>query len=415
MAEDKNRRNRPRPWIWLGLAVILVLVFFIARSLLREQLSVRVVTVGHEELRNTISTNGRVEPEAEIDFYSPISTTVKTVNVMAGDKVGPGKVLMVLDDVDARAREAAAQSGVKAAQAALDAALHNGTQEQQQMAAADLTRAKLERDQAQHDLDALTRLNSTGAASAGEVAGARSRLQTAEASLQAAQLASTSRYSPMDVDRARAALADAEASLTSARNIVEKTVLRATTSGTVYDVEAARTEFVEQGKLLLKMADLSKQRVRAYFDEPDIGHLAAGQNVLIKWDARPGREWHGHLIRPPVTIVEHGTRHVGEVLVSVDDDADRALLPDTNVNVTVTTSSEPNVLSIPREALFSQNGQPYVFKVSGDTLVRTPVVTESVNLTRVSILQGLKDGDQVATGTLSGQQLQEDVQIKVVR
>ena len=400
--------------MWLGLVVILILVFFVTRSFLRQQLPVRVVTVGHEELRNTISTNGHVEPEAEFDFYSPISTTVKAVNVMPGDKVGPGKILMVLDDVDARAREAAAQSGVKSAQAGLEAALHNGTQEQQQMAAADLTRAKLERDQAKHDLDALMRLNSTGAASAGEVSGARSRLQTAEASLQAAQLASTSRYSPMDIDRARAALADAEANLTSARNLVERTVLRATTHGTVYDVEASKTEFVEQGKLLIKMADLSKQRVRAYFDEPDIGHLSSGQNVLIKWDARPGREWHGHVIRPPVTIVEHGTRHVGEVLVSVDDDSDGALLPDTNVNVTVTTSSEPGVLSIPREALFSQNGQPYVFKVSGDTLVRAQVVTGIVNLTRVSILQGLKDGDKVATGSLSGQPLEADVPIKVV-
>lgn len=400
--------------MWLGLVVILILVFFVTRSFLRQQMTIHAATVGHEELRNTISTNGRVEPEAEVDFYSPISTTVKTVNVLPGDKVGPGKVLMVLDDVDARAREAAAESGVKAAQAGLQAALHNGTQEQQQMAAADLTRAKLERDQAQHDLDALTRLNSTGAASAGEVAGARSRLQTAEANLQAAQLASTNRYSPMDIDRARAALADAEANLTSARNTVDRTVLRATTRGTVYDVEASKTEFVEQGKLLIKMADLAKERVRAYFDEPDIGHLASGQNVIIKWDARPGREWHGHILRPPATIVEHGTRHVGEVLVSVDDDSDGALLPDTNVNVTVTTSSEPGVLSIPREALFSQNGQPYVFKVSGDTLVRAPVVTGIVNLTRVSILQGLKDGDKVATGSLTGQPLEADVPIKVV-
>lgn len=400
--------------MWLALVVILILVFFVTRSFLRQQMSIHATTVGHEELRRTVPTNGRVEPESEVDFYSPISTTVKAVNVMPGDKVGPGKVLMVLDDVDARAREAAAQSGVKAAQAGLEAALHNGTQEQQQMAAADLTRAKLERDQAQHDLDALIRLNSTGAASAGEVAGARSRLQTAEASLQAAQLASTSRYSPMDIDRARAALADAEANLTSARNIVDRTVLRATTRGTVYDVEGSKSEFVEQGKLLIKMADLSKERVRAYFDEPDIGSLAAGQNVLIKWDAHPGREWHGHILRPPATIVEHGTRHVGEVLVSVDDDSDGALLPDTNVNVTVTISSEPNVLSIPREALFSQNGQPYVFKVSGDTLVRAPVVTGIVNLTRVSILQGLQDGDKVATGSLSGQPLEENVPIKVV-
>ena len=414
MAEDKNRSNRLRPWLWWGLIIVLILVFFVTRYMLRDQLSVRVAEVGHEELRNTISTNGRVEPNVDYSFYSPISTTVKSVNALPGDKVKAGQVLLVLDDLDARAREATALSGVKSAQVALDAALHNGTQEQQQMAAADVTRAKLERDQAQHDLDALTRLNSTGAASAGEVAAARSRLQTAEASLNAAHLASTSRYSSSDVERARAALADAQANLAAARSVVEKTVIRAPAAGTVYDVEVAKTEYAEQGKLILRMADLTKERVRAYFDEPDIGHLEAGQKIIIKWDAKPGKEWHGHVDRPPITVITYGTRHVGEVLVSIDD-ANGTLLPDTNVNVTVTTSSEPGVLSIPREALFSQNGQPYVFKVNGDTLVRTQVVTGIVNLTRVAILSGLKDGDRVATGTLSTQPLQEGVQIKVVR
>lgn len=414
MAEDKNRSKRPRLLLWVGLAVVLIIVFFVTRYLLRDQLSVRVADVGHEELRNTISTNGRVEPNVDYSFYSPISTTVKSVNVVPGDKVPVGKVLLVLDDVDARAREASARSGVKSAQVALDAALHNGTQEQQQMAAADLARAKLERDQAQHDVEALTRLNATGAASASEVAAARSRLATAEASLQAAQLAATSRYSAADVERARAALADAEANLAAAHSVVEKTVLRSPIAGTVYDIEAAKTEFVEQGKLLMRMADLSKERVRAYFDEPDIGHLAAGQKIVIKWDARPGKEWQGHIERPPITVITYGTRHVGEVLVSIDD-ADGVLLPETNVNVTVTTSSEPGVLSIPREALFSQNGQPYVYKVSGNSLVRTQVITGIVNLTRVAILRGLKDGDQVATGSLSGQPLQEGIPIKVVR
>jgi HlyD family secretion protein len=414
MAEDKNRSTRLRLWLWRSLGLILVLVFFVTRYLLREQLTVRVAQVGHEELRNTISTNGRVEPQNDYSFFSPISTTVKQVNVTPGDKVKAGQVLIVLDDVEARAREATALSGVKSAQTALDAALNNGTQEQRQMAAADLTRAKLERDQAQRDLDALTRLNSTGAASAGEVAAARSRLQTAEASLHAAQLGATSRYSAGDVERARAALHDAESNLAAARSILEKTVIRAPIAGTVYVVEVGRTEYAEQGKLLLKMADLTEERVRAYFDEPDIGHIEAGQKIVIKWDARPGKDWHGHVDRPPITVITYGTRHVGEVLVNMDD-SDGTLLPDTNVNVTVTTSSEPGVLSIPREALFSQNGQPYVFKVSGDSLVRTQVVTGIVNLTRVAILSGLRDGDQVATASLSGQPLQEGVPIKVAR
>ncbi|MGC1463304.1 MAG: efflux RND transporter periplasmic adaptor subunit [Terracidiphilus sp.] len=394
--------------------MILILVFFLTRYLLRDQLTVRESRVDREVLLNTISTNGKVEPEVNYQFYSPISTTVKAVYVQAGDKVPAGKLLMLLDDTDARAREATAESGVKAAQASLDAATHNGTQEQRQMAAGDIARTRLERDQARHDLDALTKLNSAGAASASEVSAARERLQTAEASLHASEESAGSRYSSAEVARAQAALADAEAGLAAARKVVSQTAIHAPMAGTVYSVDAARTEYAEQGKLLMQIADLGNERVRAYFDEPDIGRLQAGQKIVIKWDAKPGQEWHGHIERAPVTVITYGTRNVGVVLVGIDDE-DGTLLPDTNVNVTVTTSSEPDALSIPREALYSSNGKPYVFKVVKDNLVRTPVVTSITNLTRVAIVSGLNEGDWVATGTLSGQPLQEGVPVKVVR
>ncbi len=400
--------------MWRSLAVVLILVFFATRYMLRGQLQVRASQVDREVLLNTLSTNGKVEPEVNYQFYSPITTTVKAVYVQAGDKVPAGKLLMLLDDTEARAREATAESGVKAAQAALDAATHNGTQEQRQMAAGDIARARLERDQAQHDLDALTKLNSTGAASASEVSAARQRLQTAEASLSASESSAVNRYSPAEVARAQAALADAQAGLEAAKKVVAQTAIHAPVAGTVYSVDAAHTEYAEQGKLLMQMADLSDERVRAYFDEPDIGRLAAGQKILIKWDAKPGREWHGHIERAPVNVITYGTRNVGVVLVGIDDE-DGGLLPDTNVNVTVTTSSEPNALSIPREALYSSNGKPYVFKVVNNSLVRTPIVTSITNLTRVAIVSGLNEGDWVATGTTSGQALQDGVPIKVVR
>jgi HlyD family secretion protein len=105
---------------------------------------------------------------------------------------------------------------------------------------------------------------------------------------------------------------------------------------------------------------------------------------------------------------------VGEVLVQIDGD-DGGLLPDTNVTVTVTTSSQSDVLSIPREALYTENGKSYVFRVVNDELKRTPVVIGTFNLTQAAIISGLKEGDQVATGTTSGQPLQEGVPIKVAQ
>ena len=411
---NQDRTQTVRLWFWRGSAVLLIVVFFVVRALTRDQLQVRVVAAADVQLVSTISTNGRVEPEANFEVHSPIATTVKAVYVQPGDQVAAGKVLLVLDDVEARAREATAESGVRAALAALEAVTQNGTQQERQMTAADVMRERLERDNARRDLDALTKLNSTGAASSSEVAAARQRLDTAEVSLRALDQSQNSRYSHAEIERARAALADAEANRAAMQQVVAQTVVRAPVAGTVYSLDAGATDFVEEGKLLLQLADLHRERVRAYFDEPEIGRLAVGQKIQIKWDAKPGRIWNGHIERTPVTVINLGTRSVGEVLVKIDD-VDGDLLPDTNVTVTVTLSSEPNSLSVPREALRLENGKPYVFKVVKGGLQRTYVTTGTINLTQVAILSGLVNGDLVATGTLSGQPLQEGVPIKVVR
>jgi HlyD family secretion protein len=269
----------------------------------------------------------------------------------------------------------------------------------------------LERDLAQRDLDALQKLNSTGAASPSEVAAARSRLALAETNLHASEQSVQSRYSSADVARAQAALADAQANERAVEHVLAQTSVHATVSGTVYSLNTKATEFAEEGKLLLQMADLHHERVRAYFDEPEIGRLAVGQKILIKWDAKAGVVWHGHIERTPVTVITYGTRTVGEVLIHIDDN-DGQLLPDTNVTVTVTISSEADVLSIPREALRTENGNSYVYKIVNDQLKRTPVRIGTLNLTQVAIQSGLNDGDWVATGTTTGQPLQEGFPIQ---
>src|ERR1700674_3640720 len=121
MAKESKELNWR--WVWLGAAVILVLVFLSVRSLTRERLQVRAVQVSRQSLESTVSTNGRVEPEEPIE----VNRTLETPEIR-----------------------------VKTSQAALEAATHNGTQEKKQASAAEMARARLDRDQAQRDLNALT-------------------------------------------------------------------------------------------------------------------------------------------------------------------------------------------------------------------------------------------------------------------
>src|SRR6266436_3744658 len=168
----QERKQLSWRWAWLGAVIILVLVFMSVRSLTRDRLEVRVAQASHQSISSTIRNNGRAAPLSNYGVPCPIATTVKAVYVSPGDRVPAGKLLMVLDDVQARARLATAQAYVKNAEAAVEAATHNGTREQQQASDAEITRARMDRDQAQHDLDALTKLNASGAASASEVAAA---------------------------------------------------------------------------------------------------------------------------------------------------------------------------------------------------------------------------------------------------
>ncbi len=412
MSEARSQTSRWR--LWAGAIVVLLAVFFTARYFLRERLPVRVAAVEHAMLVNTVSTDGRVEPTVNYQFYSPIATTVKAVYAQEGDTVPAGKLLVTMDDVAAKAQVATAESAVRSAEANLDAVTHNGTQAERQASASEIEQDRLTRDQAQRDLDALTKLVAAGAAAPGEVTAARSRLDTAQASLNAAEQSAHHRFSAGDVARAQAALADAQAALSAAQHIESQTVIRAPITGTIYNMDATPSEFSAAGNLLLQIADLHHERVRGYFDEPDLGRLAIGQQVVIRWAAKPDSEWHGHIVRLPSDVVTYTTRNVGEVLIDFDGSSD-GLLPDTNVTLTVTTSSQPDTLSMPREALHEQNGKYFAFKVENGELVRVPITIGSPNLTQVPILSGLEEGDVVAIGTTNGQPLQEGVPIKEQR
>ena len=56
--------------------------------------------------------------------------------------------------------------------------------------------------------------------------------------------------------------------------------------GTLYSLPVKAGDYVTVGQLLAEMADLHRVRVRAFVDEPDLGHLAPNQTVQITWDAR---------------------------------------------------------------------------------------------------------------------------------
>jgi HlyD family secretion protein len=406
------RTNNNR-WIWIVVALLAAGIFYSTRMLTRTRLPIRVALVQRGEIVSSVSNNGIVEPISKYEAHSPYAGLVKAVYVHEGDKVPEGKLLLAMDDTEARGRLAAALSGLRAAQASLDALTHGGSQQERLTLGGDLARTAADRDDAQGQLATLKKLAAQGAASPSEVAAAQQRLDQASASLRVLEERRQSPYASADLEHAQAALADAQSAYDAARKTLEQANVRAPFAGTVYSIQVKATEYVSDGSLLLQMADLTKMQVRAYFDEPEIGRLAVGQSIKIVWDALPLRSWQGHITRVPSTVVTFGTRHVGAAIVTLDN-ADGTLLPDTNVTVTVTTSSTPDVLNVPREALHTSGGRDFVYVLDGDQLRRVPVKTGVITLTAIQIVDGLRQGQSVAIGTTNGLPLVDGVPVKVV-
>lgn len=406
--------RRFNPLVLGGIVVALLAALFVGiRLFAHDAVEVRVSPVTHENLISTVSTNGKVEPISEFQAHAAAPGVVQKVFVEVGQKVKAGDLLIKMDDTDAVAHLATANSNLVSVQTTASDIRGGGSQLERLGATSEISRAESQRTQASGTLEGLRRLQAKGAASKAEVAAAEARLQTADTALLDAQQRSKQRYSSGDQNRIQAQLKDADAAVIAARTVYANNNIRAPYAGTVYSIPVSPYDFVPFGEPLLDLADLNRIQIRAYFDEPEIGKLAQGQAVKIVWDAKPNQVWHGHIDRAPTTVITYGTRSVGESIITVDD-AHGDLLPNTNVTVTVTTSQRFNALSIPREALHSEGSNDFVYRVIKNHLVRTTVQVGVVNLTRVEISSGLSEKDVVALGATSNRDLTAGLEVSTV-
>ncbi len=410
---EQSRATSITLWI-AGLAVLLA-VFFTIRRITRETVVVRVASASYQTISSTVSTNGKVEPIDEFQAHAPQPGVIQKILVQVGQHVQPGTLLLQMDSADAHKQLAAALATVASGQSSLSDLESGGSTEERGRFSADINSAKAEQQSALSNLATVRALQQKGAASAGEVAAAQQRLESANLVLQNAQNRTSGRYSSGDRASAQARLAEGRAAVIAAQTALAQVDIHSPIAGTVYAIPFSQYDFVKSGEDdLLDVADLNRIQVRAYFDEPDIGKLAAGQPVKIVWDAKPNMVWHGHIEHAPTTVTSYNTRSVGESLITVDD-ARGDLLPNTNVTVTVTETQRNNVLTVPREALRTDMAGDFVYRIVGGRLIRTSVQVGVVNLTAVEVLSGLTTGEQVVLGpAISGKDLLNGLQVKPV-
>jgi HlyD family secretion protein len=376
------------------VAIVLILLWYGAFSGVP---SFRVVEVQTESLQSSVSTNGKIEASKIFQLHAPLSGLCKNIMSHEGDEVKAGQAIVTVDAPSLQSELTAARAELEGARLELRNIERGPTAEELNQAEAEIGRYKLELDNARKTLETNERLLQRNAISREEVETSKRQTALLEQSLNAANARRDDikkRYDENDRRRASLKVAAAQSQVGFLEEKARNLVLRSPISGTLLGFTLKDGAFVNAGDLIGFVADPRQIQLRVFVDEPDLGRIAQRAQVVVTWDARPQESWKGTVRRVPPEVVPYGNRTVGEVLCDIADPSG-VLIPNINVNVQILEGRSQPVPSLPREAVFSDGKDFYVWIIRNNRAGKRIINTGQSSIGRVEITGGLLQGETV--------------------
>jgi HlyD family secretion protein len=363
-------RITSRPWLLAGGAVALTVAatLWCARA---PAIDVDAILAQRAPLRVEVNTNGTVEvvPDAELRLHARLDGRILEIPE-PGTRVAEGDTILRIDSDLAASELAATESELLAAQESLRAA-----------------RRELELVSKRAETD--DELFGKGALTSQRHAEGQAVLREARETLQNLR---------SEVPLREASLQHRIAQL---RAQVEASTVIAPFEGTVYRTEFKRGEMVRLGDPILWVADLGRLRVRTNIDQVDLGRVRAGQGMRVTSNAFPDRSWQAVVTELVPHVVVKDNRSVIEGLAAVQPPIE-GLVPGMTVDVDIVVEDVADALQVPPTAVYTADGDPYVYKVAGGRAERTPVILGRSSVQAVEIVAGLEPDDRVIVSTSNG-------------
>ena len=144
------------------------------------------------------------------------------------------------------------------------------------------------------------------------------------------------------------------------------------------------------------LPDLTKMESKTYANEVDIRKVEEGLPVKVGFDAFPDVELEG--VVTDVANVGEKKRgsdiKVFQVLIKLKE-IDKSIRPGMTTSNKILTFERKDVLSVPLEAVFTEDSITYVFKKSGFSINKKQVKIGDSNNDSVIIKEGLSENDEV--------------------
>ena len=417
--------------------------------------TVQTGKVVRQDLAAIVTASGEIKPRNYINIGANTMGPARIVDVFVkeGDRVRHNQVVARLDSIQAQADTAAQRAAVNSAfadSAASEAGV-KAAEDNVRTSVASLDRAKADLDRAQVEFnrsDALfkeklvakqdwdTKKASLDAAQAAvKEADARVAQATAQRQQIAAQLSATQKR-----------VAQVQAGLRRSEDVLDKYNAYSPIDGVVTNLPVRVGETVVPGiqnspsSTLMTIADMSIITAEVKVDETDIVNVKLGLAADISIDAIPNKTFKGHVIEIGNTAILRSTGLAAsqsavssqeakdfKVVIALDDPPEE-IRPGLSCTAKITTATRQKVLTIPLQALtVRQKGElekkpggkggvvnaaanpvadkaakeeiQGVFVINGEKAEFRKVETGITGATDIEVLKGLKDGDEIVTGS----------------
>ncbi|MFZ5815306.1 MAG: efflux RND transporter periplasmic adaptor subunit [Bacillota bacterium] len=299
-----------------------------------------------------------------------------------------------LEQAEGAFRASPLQPGLREAYEGARAAYESALQQSQEAArqtAADLRRAYDELEAAEREYQLAGGENPAAA----ELA--RSQVEAARLALRMAELEAESGGTVAgQVRAAEADLAAARATLEGLRERLARAELKAPADGMVLAVAIRDGQPVQEGQPLLTLGDLTTLTVTARVDEIDIGKVKPGQPLSVRSNAYPQSRFAGEVVRVAAQTAQGGgmAGHYFEVEGEVSNQGD-LLRSGMQAEVTITAATREAALVLGLAAVREEEGTASVLVVEEFRVKVRPVKLGLRTQTRVEVLEGLREGEQV--------------------
>lgn len=363
-------RDKPRWGLRATIAVVVVLVvagglFLATRNRsdgdataaatpaaprVMELAAVDVATVARGPLETVVPLSGTLRPLEQTLLKSKVAGELRALPVREGESVRNGQVVARFDEVELRARVAEKRANLEATRAQLDLARKTWSMNSDLLA--------------------------KGFISQNAADNVANTVLVGEATLASAQA---------QLDLVQRALADA--------------VVRAPMDGVVAERFAQPGEKLPVDSKLLSIVDVTRMELEAEVPSSDIAFVKPGQPVEFSIEGIAGKPFQGRIERINPSADERSrTVKVYVVLPNPGRELRGGMFAKGSLRL----ASEVQATLMPLSALREERGEPVVYRLDGDAVVRQSVSIGLRDTGRgvVQILSGLEPGMRVLNANL---------------